>query len=507
MVRHPVPLASLLEGLPYTCVQGDVSVPVTAICEHSHSCQDGALFVAVRGHSQDGHDFIAEALRRGVRAVLCEAVPSEPLPSECTVVCVPNSRAALSWVAHRFYGEPSSTLRLIGITGTNGKTTTSFFLCSVLERAGIATGLIGTTGAIFGQQRRMLSHTTPAPVELNALLAWMRNQGAEAVVMEVSSHALAQHRVDALRFAAAVFTNLTHEHLDYHGTMEAYASAKRRLFELLPAEAVALAYESGDGWGSWMVEAATPARRYRLGSDPEMDFQLQLDESTRSGIRWRLRFPDGWREFRSRLLGAYNAVNASLAVALGWIWGIEGSLLQEAVAQAEAPPGRMEPIALPNGALALVDYAHTPDALERALRALRPLLPEGGRLFCVFGCGGNRDRAKRPLMGAIAVRWADIVVLTTDNPRHEAPEQIVADIRAGIPSDRAERVLCLLDREAALRTAVELSTAGDIILVAGKGHEQYQVVGDTAIPFSDRALLETIAQQMRSSSPEEVGTS
>lgn len=506
MVGHPVPLASLLEGISYRCVQGEVHVPIVAICEDSRSCQPGALFVAVRGRSHDGHRFILDALQRGARAVLCETIPPEPLPPHCTVLHVPNSRIALSWVAHRFYGEPSSVMRLIGVTGTNGKTTTSFFVRAVLERAGIPTGIVGTTGALFGRERRVLSHTTPAPVELNALLAWMRNQGAEAVVMEVSSHALDQHRVDALRFAAAAFTNLTHEHLDYHGTMEAYARAKRRLFELLSAEALALAYESGDGWGSWMVEAAACARRYRLGSEPGMDFQLQLCEATRSGIRWRIRFPDGWKDFQSRLLGAYNALNASLAVALGWAWDIDSRLLQEAVARTEAPPGRMEPIALPNGALALVDYAHTPDALERALSALRPLLSDGGRLICVFGCGGDRDRAKRPQMGAIAARWADTIVLTSDNPRREAPEQIVAEIRAGIPPERAKEVLCVLDREAALRTAVELSAAGDLILVAGKGHEQYQLIGDRAIPFSDRAALAALAEQMQSSLPPKVPT-
>ncbi len=497
MVRHRVRLAHLLEGLPYRCLCGSTELEVEAVCDDSRHCRPGSLFVAVRGHVHDGHRFIPEALQRGARGILCEDPPTE-LPEGCTVVQTPNTRTALVVVAHRFYGEPSRALRLIGVTGTNGKTTTTFLVRQVLEYAGIPTGVIGTTGAYYGTEHRQLQHTTPTPIELCSLLAWMRQQGAQAVAAEVSSHALDQHRVDALHFAAALFTNLSHDHLDYHGTMEAYALAKQRLFRLLPQEGLAIACECGDGWGRFMLSAAGCRHRYWVGTSPEADFELRQLCADRTGIRWEMRFPGSaaWVPFQGRLLGEYNVFNAALAVALGWSWGIEPQRLQEAIAEAEPPPGRMEPVALPNGALALVDYAHTPDALEHALKAARQLLPQGARLICVFGCGGERDRAKRPQMGAIAARWADSIVLTNDNPRREPPEQILQDILSGIPADAAHRVVVLPDRREALQTAVQMSTAGDILVVAGKGHEEYQILGEHIVPLSDREILRTIARRM-----------
>jgi len=498
VVNVPVPLALLLQGLPYECLCGSMEIGIDALCDDSRQCRPGALFVAVRGHAHDGHRFIAEAIRNGARGVLCEEPPTQ-VPDGCTVVCTPDTRTALAVVAHRFFGEPSRALRIIGVTGTNGKTTTTFFVRRVLEKAGIPTGVIGTTGAYCGDERRALRHTTPTPIEFCSLLAWMRERGSHAVVVEVSSHALDQRRVEAIHFAAGLFTNLSHDHLDYHGTLEAYAQAKRHLFELLPPDAVAFACDSGDGWGTFMLAAARCRMRYRVGIGTEADIPLRHLQASRTGIRWEMCLPNcaEWIPFQSRLLGEYNAFNAALAVALGWSWGVELRLLQEAIAEAEPPPGRMEPIALPNGALALVDYAHTPDALQRVLQAARCLLSAGGRLICVFGCGGERDRAKRPPMGAIAAQWADIVVLTNDNPRHEPPERILEDIRSGIPPEAAARVLVIPERSEALWTAAQMSAAGDILLVAGKGHEEYQVLGDRVVPFSDREALRTIAQWMR----------
>jgi UDP-N-acetylmuramoyl-L-alanyl-D-glutamate--2,6-diaminopimelate ligase len=495
----PLSLAQLIAGLPYEHVRGPMEIPITAVCDDSRHCSPGALFVAVPGHTQDGHRFISDAIRNGAHAVVCQT-PPEPLPEGCTVVRVPDSRAALSIIAHRFFGEPGRALRLVGVTGTNGKTTTTFFVRSILERAGIPTGIVGTTGAVFGAEHHQLRHTTPTPVELCSLLARFRHMGAAAVAMEVSSHALDQRRVEGLRFSAALFTNLSHDHLDYHGTMEAYARAKRRLFELLAPDGIAIAYENGDGWGTWMLQPVEARRRLLVGADANADVQFQLVEATASGLLWRMRFPGSsvWVPFRSRIIGEYNAVNAALAVTLGWVWGLEIPLLQEAVAEASAPPGRMEPIPLPNGAVALVDYAHTPDALERALQAVRRIVPQGGRLICVFGCGGNRDRAKRPVMGSIAARLADVIVLTNDNPREEPPERILADILSGIPAERRSSVITIPDRRTALETAATMSRAGDILLVAGKGHEQYQIIGTTAHPFSDQAVLRAIAQQMLS---------
>ncbi|MEN3026273.1 MAG: UDP-N-acetylmuramoyl-L-alanyl-D-glutamate--2,6-diaminopimelate ligase [Chlorobiota bacterium] len=498
MVTTAVPLGFLLEGIPHEFVQGEREQLITAVCDVAQCCLPGSLFVAVRGHTVDGHLFVGEALRRGACGVVCEDLP-EPLPTGCVIVHVPDSRVALSALAHRFFGEPSRYLRLIGVTGTNGKTTTTFFVRSVLERAGIPTGIVGTTGVVWREEHWPLAHTTPGPVELNSVLAELRRRGAVAVAMEVSSHALDQHRVTALRFAAALFTNLSHDHLDYHGTMEAYARAKRRLFELLPPDSIAIACETGDGWGRWMLEAAASRQRLSVGAASEADVVLRGIRVEHEGVSWEMRFPgtSAWVPFHARALGEHNAWNGALAATLGWALGLEIPLLQDAIATAQAPPGRMEAIPLPNGALALVDYAHTPDALERVLRAARGLLSEGeGRLFCVFGCGGGRDRAKRPLMGAIAAREADIVVLTNDNPRWEPPEEILADILSGIPAEARHRVWVIPDRGTALREAVSMSRQGDVILVAGKGHEEYQIIGSEVRPFSDRAVLRAIAEQM-----------
>jgi len=503
-VNAPVPLAVLLEGLPYECVQGDLLTPISQVCEDSRHCTAGALFVALRGLSVDGHAFIPEAVRRGAVAVLCQELPAT-LPEGCTVVWTQDTRKALAVVAHRFFGEPSRRLRLVGVTGTNGKTTTTFFVRSVLEGSGMRTAVVGTTGVYLDTQWYPLSHTTPTPVEVARILAWAWQNGAEAVAMEVSSHALEQQRVEALHFAAGLFTNLSHDHLDYHGTMEAYARAKRRLFELLPPDACAIACERGDGWGSWMLEAAACRARFRIGCGTAAEVELQLLQSTPSGIRWQMRFPgaDRWIPFESPLLGEFNAANAALAIVLGWAWGIEMASLQEAVARASAPPGRMEPVPLPTGALALVDYAHTPDALRHVLQAARQLCAPGGRLLCVFGCGGNRDRAKRPHMGAIAAQWADIIVLTSDNPRTEPPLQILQDILEGIPAEARQRTHVVPERAQALREAVAMSRSGDVVVVAGKGHENYQILGEQVIPFSDRAVLEALAVEFRSVSQEQ----
>ncbi len=485
---EPIPLKQLLQGIPHDLVAGTGEERIAAICEDSRRCVPGALFAALPGRSTDGHRFIADAVRNGAVAVLCRDLPDELPP--CAVVRVEEPRRVLAQLAQRFYGEPSERLQVIGVTGTNGKTTVTFLLRHLLEASGIPTGLIGTTGAYIGAERLPTAHTTPTAPELARFLHEMWRRGLQAVVMEVSSHALDQYRVDGVRFRAAAFTNLSHEHLDYHGSMEAYARAKQRLFALLSADAVAVIAECPP-WDEWM-QCAARCRVLRVGQSEQAHVQFAVESLGPYGSGWRMRFPgvDRWVDLQAPLLGAFNVANAAVAAAIAWAMGTPPELLQAALRTAPMPPGRMETLQLPNGATALIDYAHTPDALERLLSEVRRLLPPNGRLVCVFGCGGNRDREKRPRMGAIAVRYADAVVLTNDNPRWEEPQAILQEILHGVPHSERQRVELIPDRAQAIEHALCAAREGDIVVIAGKGHETVQIIGDTVQPFSDRRVVE-----------------
>lgn len=438
------------------------------------------LFVAIRGAQADGHLFIEKAVQNGAIAVVCEAMPAEAQTRFPGIAFaqVTNTRAALAEMAATFYGEPARQLHMIGVTGTNGKTTTAFLIHHLFEAMGWKTGLISTVAYRFGDRQEPATHTTPDVLDTMRMLREMADAGCTACVMEVSSHALAQERVRTIPFAAAIFTNFTRDHLDYHGSMAAYLAAKKRLFDELAPDAAAI-YNIDDPAGPQMV-ADCRGRIVSYGCGEAADVRGVVLENTIEGLRLAI---DGFVR-RFRLVGRFNAYNLMAAYAAGRARGWEADRILDALAGAPPVPGRFERIAVSRRRHVIVDYAHTPDALENVLRTLRETKPEASSVWCVFGCGGDRDATKRPIMGRIAEQWADRVIVTSDNPRTEDPLAIMENIREGFHDP--ERAHWIADRRQAIRHAAERSDPGDIVLIAGKGHEPYQVIGTTKRPFDDR---------------------
>ena len=467
-------LRALYERLgPDAHLRGEAATPISGIEVDSRRVTPGALFVAVRGAHVDGHTFLADAIARGAAAVVVEARAEIGALAVPTVI-VHDSLLSLSPISAAFFGDPSHALSVIGITGTNGKTTSTRMLAAICAAAEIPCGVIGTVGAEFGTKTWTLTNTTPLPHELHALLAAMRDDGARAVAIEVSSHALALGRVEDVRFAAAGLSNITQDHLDFHGSIEAYAAAKHRLFELAPICAFGL----DNRWGAqWFAEFAPQRRCIGYALEGPAEIRPEDLRLSPTGASFTL---DGVA-FEQHLPGRFNVENALLAVALARLIGIDTKIAARGIAALQGVPGRMQRVG--GGDInVVVDYAHTPNALENALLALRENLQ--GRLVLVFGCGGDRDRSKRRAMGEVAARLADQVYLTNDNPRSEEPQAIVEEILAGMPHPPAA---IELDRRRAIERAVLHAAAGDTVLVAGKGHENYQIVGDRVLPFDDVA--------------------
>lgn len=463
-------------------------VPLTGLTDDSRAVGPGWLFVAVRGSQADGHRFIADAVRRGAAAVVAEAgwTPAGALPP-VPVIRVTDGRAAAVALARAWYGDPAARLRLVGVTGTNGKTTTTALVRHLLGAEGDA-GSIGTLGAFDGAGEQVPSTagnlTTPGPIDLQGTLAALVDRGVRHVAMEASSHSLDQRRLDGLAFAAAVYTNFTRDHLDYHVTMEAYLAAKLRLS----------GYLAPDGWEVVNLDepawAALPPRERRVtfaveahGAVRDADVMAVHVATDAAGSRFTLGGRFGWMPVELPLLGDFNVANGTAAAAAALALGAPLDLVAARLTAAPQVPGRMERIA-DTPCVVLRDYAHTPDALERALRTLRPLTR--GRLIVVFGCGGDRDRGKRPIMGRLAAELSDLPVVTSDNPRTEDPEAIIADVVAGMP---ATGVLREADRRRAIALALAAARPGDTLLLAGKGHEDYQVVGTDKLPFDERTVV------------------
>ena len=482
--REPVPLQRLLAPLReaglLVAATGNLDITIDGLAHDSRTVEPGTCFFALKGAEADGHLFIDKAVQHGATAVVCESPPTAIPPG--ALVTVTDSRAALAEAAAVYFGHPSRELRLVGVTGTNGKTTTAYLLHHLLTALGEKTGLVGTVEVRIGEETQEATHTTPDALALNALLREMADAGCTACAAEVSSHALDQQRVRGQHFAAAVFTNLTHDHLDYHGSAEAYRAAKASLFAGLDADAVAIVNRDDAAWRTMVTEAAARTVTYGAsGAGPAADVPFEVEENAAGGLRLRL---DGETR-RFRLAGAFNAYNLAAAYAVGRALGHAKKDVLDALADAPPVPGRLETISAEDGTVAFVDYAHTPDALENVLRTVRDMKPAEAALVCVFGCGGDRDRAKRPTMGAVAERLADRVILTNDNPRTEDPAAILAEVQAGMTDPDAAAVIP--DRAEAIERAVEEATPGDVIVVAGKGHETYQVVGTEKRAFDDRA--------------------
>jgi UDP-N-acetylmuramoyl-L-alanyl-D-glutamate--2,6-diaminopimelate ligase len=475
-MQQPVNLTTLLRRLPpSTIVEGDTARAIACIEIDSRAVRPGALFVALRGGHADGHAFVTQAIANGAVAVVVEA--NEPLaPSDATVVRVDESRRALSIIAAAFYGDPSSALDVIGVTGTNGKTTTTQMIAAILNEAARACGVIGTVGAALGTRAWKVSNTTPLPPELHRLLAAMRDEGATAVAMEVSSHALALERVEDVTFRIAVLTNVARDHLDFHHTLESYAQTKYKLFTL----ARTCVINVDDAYGArWAAErSASGAQVVTYGRENAARIVPTAIAVTADGSRFTI---DG-HPYDLRIPGRFNVWNAAAAIGVARSLGIDDDVSARGLAGLTQIRGRMEHVRA-GGVEVIVDYAHTPDALEHALRALRETTT--GALAVVFGCGGDRDRGKRPEMGAVAARFADRVYVTSDNPRTEEPGAIAAEIVEGI--GKAPWAI-ELDRRRAIERAIAEAGAGDVVLVAGKGHETYQIFGDHIVDFDDLAV-------------------
>lgn len=489
-------LAEVLRGCPCGAGQGGPDegkggMPdreISDIAYDSRQVTDGALFVAVRGEHVDGHDFIGHAVRNGAAAVVAERLPLLPeAAGKATLIRVEDSRAALACLANNFYRRPSEEVVLIGVTGTNGKTTTTYLLRSILMAAGRIVGLIGTIRYLAGDREFPAPHTTPEAPEFQGLLREMISAGCTHVVSEVSSHALVQRRVDCTNFSAAVFTNLTRDHLDFHGTMDAYFRAKKRLFtDLLAPDGLAV-INTDDPWGRSLRETA-PGKMITYGLEPGAEVTAADISTDFSGVSFFLA-KNGERLVRieAPLVGMTNVSNILAAAAACLGLGLPAGAIAAGLRAVRPIPGRLERIDAGQDFLCLVDYAHTPDALERLIMTAREVMCRGtgrGRVISVFGCGGNRDSGKRPVMGEIASRLSDLVILTSDNPRQEDPDRILHDIESGIIKKNYRTVP---DRKEAIFTAMEEARRGDIVLIAGKGHEEYQEVGSVRLRFSDAA--------------------
>jgi UDP-N-acetylmuramoyl-L-alanyl-D-glutamate--2,6-diaminopimelate ligase len=459
---------------------------VRGVAYDSRRVEPGFAFVAVPGFKRDGAEFVPEALRRGASLVVAEReVPDAP------TAVVPDARAALAALACAVFGDPSAGMQVYGVTGTNGKTTTAYALHSILARAyGEKTcGLMTTVETVSGAERRPAVRTTPEAVEVQETLAGMREGGVRRVVMEVSSHGIALGRVAGTRFAGALFTNLTRDHLDLHGSMDAYYETKRELFRWTGGPRVA---NADDPWGRRLTHEVSGVRTFGGGGDA--DYRVAQVEATRTGTRFALRYAGGGLRLDSPLLGPYNVLNVAGAVSLALEAGVDGEAVAVAVRGMRQVPGRFERVAGGDGFEVVVDYAHTDVGLEAVLGVARRLIEDGGRVICVFGAAGERDGAKRPKMGRVAARLADLSIVTTDDAYAEDPAKIAGEVAAGADP---ERTRVLLDRREAIRRALEAARAGDVVVVAGKGHERVQHLPGGDVPFHDATIVAEILEELR----------
>ena len=472
-------LGELLKNLDVLDASAAMDMEIGGVSYDSRKTQPGDLFVAIRGFESDGHKFIPAAMARGAAAVLCEEAPSDGTP----YVRVTDCRKGLAYVSREFFGDPAKEMTLIGITGTSGKTTSSYLIKHMLEmKLDAKVGLIGTNGNMIGSECLHSDHTTPESYELHKLFRRMADEGCTHVVMEVSSHALALERVAGIEYDVGIYTNLSQDHLDLHGTMEEYAAAKRLLFRQCRIGCL----NADDKWTDFMLDGAScKAMTFSAESDCA-DLTAKDIRLSATGVRFAAVYKDELALTRLAIPGNFSVHNALGAVAAGLSLGISLADCCDAMASAKGVKGRVEVVPTDGDYSIIIDYSHKPGALETVLQTLRPVVK--GRLVCLFGCGGDRDKAKRPLMGAIAADNSDFVIVTSDNPRTEEPEEIIREIVAGMKNKRTpKKVIC--DREEAIHWAIDNARPGDVILLAGKGHEDYQVVGHEKRHMDEREIV------------------
>ena len=462
---------------------GDQSVTINVLTSDSRKATKGSLFIAIKGTKVDAHDFVAQVVEQGCVAVVVEREMN--LPATITQLVVPNSAKALGELAHAFYGFPSRDLKLVGITGTNGKTTTTTLLHNLYTQLGYKAGLLSTVVNKIGSEEIPATHTTPDPIALNALLADMVAQGCTHCFMEVSSHAVSQHRIAGLEFTGAAFTNITHDHLDYHGTFKAYIEAKKGFFDGLSKAAFALV-NVDDKNGRVMVQN-TDAKIHSYALRTHADYMGKVLENSFNGLLLTINGTELW----SRLIGDFNAYNLTTVFGVADLLGDDRTEILTILSRLESVDGRFQFMQSNSKITAIVDYAHTPDALINVLKTIENIRTRNEQVITVVGCGGDRDSMKRPEMARIACEMSTKVILTSDNPRTEDPLVILADMEKGVEPQHFMKTLTIADREQAIKTAVSMAQENDIILIAGKGHEKYQEINGVKHPFDDFELVKT----------------
>ena len=475
-------LEELIKGLKTVSVCGQTDIEITGVNIDSRRIKEGHLFIAQRGTQVDGHKFIPKAIELGAKAVLCEVLPEEKAEG-VTYVQVESTEDVAGKVATIFYGDPSRKLKLVGVTGTNGKTTIATLLYNMFRKLGYKCGLLSTVCNYIEDEAVPADHTTPDPIELNYLLSRMVDAGCQYAFMECSSHAIAQKRIGGLNFVGGLFTNLTRDHLDYHKTFENYRNAKKAFFDQLPKTAFAIT-NADDKNGMVMVQN-TKATVKTYSTRTMADFKAKILECHFGGMYLEI---DG-REVGVQFIGKFNVSNLLAVYGAAVMLGEKPENVLLVMSTLKSVSGRLDPIQSPEGYTAIVDYAHTPDALENVLNAIHEVLEGKGHVITVCGAGGNRDKGKRPLMAQEAVKQSDKVIITSDNPRFEEPQEIINDMLAGLDDQQMKKVVSIVDRREAIRTACMLAQKGDVILVAGKGHEDYQEIKGVKHHFDDKEVL------------------
>ena len=481
-------LSSILQQTSFELTQGDLAMEISSLTFDSRNATVGSVFSAITGTLNDGHQFVQSAYELGCRAFVVEQNVS--LPTDATIIKVPKTDLALADLACAFYGHPSKELTLIGITGTNGKTTTTTLLHDLFTSLGYSAGLISTVVNKIGTQSTPSTHTTPDPIRLNALLRNMVEQGCSHCFMEVSSHAIHQQRIHGLSYKGAVFTNITHDHLDYHKTFAEYIRVKKQFFDELNSESFALI--NGDDRNGQVMLQNTKAEKSSFALKTPADFKGKVLENEISGLTLTI----NQIELCSRLVGEFNAYNLLAVYGVGTLLGLDSMDVLRGMSNLSSVEGRFQYVRSEGGITAIIDYAHTPDALENVLNTISAIRKEGQKVISVVGCGGDRDREKRPVMAQIAARKSQQVILTSDNPRTEDPMQILKEMEAGL-NNEVQHALTIADRSQAIKTAIMLAQPGDILLIAGKGHEKYQEINGVKHDFDDFQLTEEFFNQLK----------
>ncbi|SHG94584.1 UDP-N-acetylmuramoylalanyl-D-glutamate--2,6-diaminopimelate ligase [Thermosyntropha lipolytica DSM 11003] len=477
-------LGDVLKGIEYKIIKGNGDEEITGVYYDSRKVKPGSLFICIRGFKADGHNYISEALLRGAVAILAEEI--REVAADITYILTGNTRSAMAKVASNFYGRPSSFMRVIGVTGTNGKTTTTHLIQNILTQASLKTGILGTLYARVDDYKKEMGHTTPEALEIEEFMSLCRQKEAKYVVMEVSSHALDLDRVKEIDYNVALFTNLTQDHLDYHQNMENYKNAKLKLFSMLGEKENNFAVINNDDRyaGDFIKGTKAEVITYGIENDAQVK-GYNLDISAR-GTSFMVKYKDIDFKVDMQLIGLFSVYNALAAIAFALREGIEPEIIKEALAKTTSVAGRFELVKCGQDFTVVVDYAHTPDGLENVLKTAKELTSQ--RLITVFGCGGDRDKTKRPLMGEIAARYSDFCIVTSDNPRSEDPKAIIDDIIPGLLKVEGSRYAVVVDRREAIRHAIYMAKPGDMVVIAGKGHETYQLIGDKVLDFDDRKV-------------------